>query len=162
MKARKVFRAIAKHEFYHAQHNHSLQKSIATAILPCVTTAAVTACVAKLFPFNSNASLLRHCGQFGAKVVGGTLLAALNIAIGLYAEKIISHQQEYAADQNVALEDRPDLILHLQNGHKKRQESIDAMQHATNKALAVGIDQLGHPPVEERIERLQQNGTKKA
>lgn len=155
LEAQKVFRALAEHELYHAQKNHGLLKSAATALIPCITTAIAITCAQKLFPFNNNASVLSYCGRFGAKVAGGALLAAINIAIGLYAEKSISHYQEYAADQNIAAENRDAFILHLKNGQKKRQESIDAIQDATFKSLSKTVSGLGHPPVEERIKRLQ-------
>ncbi len=124
-----------------------LKSPVAMIMIPCTTTGVIVTSLKKLMPLNRNSSLIRHCGRFGSKVIGGSLLAITNIFADFYAWRYMAHKQVYAADQNISLENRESFIEQL----KKREEREEEAKANIAASIAQRIKEMEIESLEKGI-----------
>jgi hypothetical protein len=157
--------AMAQHEEGHHIHNHTPKGIAATAFIPALITATTALTCKRWLPYNC-------VGRFFTKVIGGLLLVPANS----FAVSYIAHQREFQADQNVSPENREALAYWLNKQNSNTDKLLTDLQlqiqfriaglnnEESKRAITLTNKLLGyfdrHPPVEERIKRLQQSSTK--
>ncbi len=172
LEVQSLYHATAEHEFKHAKTHDVLKRNMAMMLFPCITTGTVAVGFKKIFPVKKNGSLLRHCGRFGAKILGGSTLTVANLIGSYFVLKHISHTLEYSADQNISPKNRDAMVTFLKKADEYNESEIkNALERQkindpktkmlARKVTHVFLDTF-HPPVEERIKCLQQTDTKKS
>ena len=162
--------AIAQHHNAHREQLYNEKAALATIITPALTTGAAAGILQKLSPYSKQASLARHFATLCGKSLGGFLLTLGNVT----ALDQLKHEYECAADQKVSLEHKKDYLQNLQGTDLNLKLHVIALKMLydvrSNELgeLAVGtatkyLKQKDEKrKISNRIERLQQDGTKKA